>query len=29
MASQVRFTPLPELIRLAETAKASGCELWE
>ena len=29
MASQVRCTPLPELIRLAETAKASGCELWE
>lgn len=29
MANQVRFTPLPELIRLAEAAKASGCELWE
>lgn len=29
MASQVRFTPLSELIRLAEAAKASGCELWE
>ena len=29
MANQVRFTPLPELIRLAEAAKASGCELGE
>lgn len=29
MANQVRFTPLPELVRLAKVAKASGCELGE
>lgn len=29
MANQVRFTPLPELVRLAESAKAGGCELGE
>lgn len=29
MANQVRFTPLSELIRLAEAAKASECALGE
>lgn len=29
MANQVRFTPLTELIRLAESAKAGGSELGE
>ncbi|WP_434672178.1 hypothetical protein [Pseudomonas sp. R1-15] len=29
MANQVRFTPLAELVRLAATAKSSGCELAE
>lgn len=27
MSNQVRFTPLPELVRLAKVAKAGGCEI--
>ncbi|UEH09720.1 hypothetical protein [Pseudomonas sp. HN8-3] len=29
MANQVRFTPLPELVRLAKVAKEGGCDVTE
>ena len=29
MANQARFTPLPELVRLAKVATAGGCDIAE